>query len=111
MAKQKYRWFVYPLNSETNASFARELPEENLLRDIFCYDGITRTLWECPINLLRFFWESRSSSINFQIFNVCGPSKRIAGRIRECTFLFNKKHLMKPKLRTKKAEPQPLTKT
>ena len=31
MAKQKYRWFVYPLNSETNAAFARELSEENLL--------------------------------------------------------------------------------
>lgn len=102
MAKKRYTWFAYPLNARTNEAFARELPEENLWRNIFCTDGIIRTLWECPINLLRRFWESRETlSIDFQILNVCGPSKRIQGRVRECTFLFKKKCLTKPKVLTK----------
>lgn len=102
MAKRRYKWFVYPFNAHTNAAFARELPEENLMRDVFCADGIIRTLWECPILLLRRFWESRESlSIDFQIFNVSGPSRMIQGRMRECTFLFKKKHLARPKSLTK----------
>ena len=100
MPKKKYVWFVQPLNSHTNEVLSRELAEENLWHSIFCEDGITRTLWECPIRIIRYLWESKNSlGIEIKVYNVCGPSKKFSGRIRECTFLFKKKYLAKPRLR------------
>jgi hypothetical protein len=102
MAKRICTWFVEPLDSHTNAVFARELPEEDLCQKIFCADGFTRTFWRCPWPLVKFFWESRvSEGLNFEVLNICGLNRRIAGRVRIKTFLLRKKYLTKPKPLTK----------
>lgn len=94
--KTNYIWFVYPKNSHTNGVLANELPEENLHRDVLCHDNVVRTMWQCPSRLLDYFWQSEEDlGIDFQIFNVAGSIRDIAGRVRECTFLYAKKRFFR----------------
>lgn len=91
MAKRTYTWFVYALDSYSNGVLASELPAENIWKGVDCVDGVTRNLWQGPKEIIKRLWESREDlNIDIQIFNVCGPSKKIQGRVRECTFLFRK---------------------
>jgi len=95
MAKKTYTWFIYALNSHTNAVLARELPAENIWRGAYCTDGVIRDLWQSPKETIKRLWESREDlDIDIQVFNVCGPSKKIQGRVRECTFLFKKNRVL-----------------
>jgi hypothetical protein len=82
MGKQVCEWLIQPLNSHTNEVFAREFPEEDLIRDTLCQDGKKRNLYRFPANLIGFICGSqRSLEIKFSIF--CRQGSK--GQIRKMT--------------------------
>ena len=86
-SNQCYEWFVEPMNAKTNESIARELPEENLRREVSCNDGVTRTLWECSFSLVKFLWKSRSCGIDIKVYNRLINSGTGRGKAKDVTFL------------------------
>lgn len=69
MGKQNYEWFVKPLNEETNSSFGQELGEENAHRGLLDNKGQPHNVYQCTWDLLEYFWRSRSSKLDFDVFN------------------------------------------
>lgn len=91
--KRGYVWFVEPMDSNTNMVIAQELSEENFGR-VKCEDEKKHNLWRCPVNFVLSLQKSkRSLGLNFRIYN----KERNQGKIRDCTFLFEKRKRKKTK--------------
>jgi hypothetical protein len=102
MSKQRYEWFLEPLDAESNEIISREVSEENLCREISCNDGKRRTLWRCSFNIIKFFWESRGSGIDIKIYNRTINSGTSRGKAKDVTFLLRHQFLTKSKIKKTK---------
>jgi hypothetical protein len=81
-----WKWYIAPLNSHTNEVISRNLPEENMQRDVACKHGVEPCLWECPRSIVTFLMKSRTElALKFKILNREGN-----GQIRDCTNLYVK---------------------
>jgi hypothetical protein len=103
MADRIYTWFVEPLDGHTNEVIAKELAArgmaaEDFMCNILCTDNKRRDLWRLPTDTVKYLWKSRDAlHLEIEIFSIEGKSRKP----KKCTFLFRKKHLMKPKPLTK----------
>ena len=84
--ERKYQWFVEPLSIETNAILARELSEENFLREVPDENGLKHNFWSVPYRLLSSLRNSGlKNNIKFEIYVREGN-----GKIRSARFLSSK---------------------
>jgi hypothetical protein len=83
---REYKWYIEPLNSQTNSSVSTQLPAENFCQPA-CKDGQSHNLWQCSFQLARSFWESRENSgLHLKIY-----IQEKNGKIRSADFLFRRK--------------------
>ena len=81
-----YRWFIEPLNADTNAVIAKELPEENAFRGVRDNEGRKHDVWLVggDARTVRTFVNSRKSAgLRFNVFVQEGN-----GKMRLANFLF-----------------------
>ena len=77
-----YRWYIEPLDSDTNAALARELPDEDTL-EITDAGGVRRKTYLIPSRELSKFRRSK----NQQGFHFNALSQEGDGKIRLANFL------------------------
>jgi hypothetical protein len=102
MAKREYEWYLFPTGNvaRSNRVIASNLPEENVVIEVFCQDGKKRNLWKCPSGMVMMLWRSRRDlNITFKIFCKALPN----GQIRDCTFLFKNDSGSRKKFKPKKS--------
>lgn len=58
---REYKWYVEPLNSQTNLAVSTQLPAENFCQPV-CEDGQSHNLWQCSFQLVQSLWESKEHS-------------------------------------------------
>lgn len=79
-----YEWFLEPLDSQTNRAIARELSEENCIREMAGPEGRKLNLWRCSFSFIRSFARSRADlDLSFKVYN-----RRGGGGLREYPFAF-----------------------
>jgi len=83
---REYKWYLEPLNGQTNLAISIQLPEENFCQPA-CEDGQSHNLWQCSFQMARSFWESKENSGLH--FNIYVQEKN--GKIRKVNFLFRRK--------------------
>jgi len=65
---EKYRWFVEPLDSHTNEIIAKEVGEENLMKDAPCANN-KKNLWQCDYSIVAYLMRScQKLQAKFRIF-------------------------------------------
>lgn len=81
--KRTYQWFVEPLDADTNAAIAKELPEENTLRGAHDDLGDRPNVYRIGSSMLSFPRRSRSqNNLKFRIYVQEGN-----GKMRLASFL------------------------
>ena len=85
-------WFIFTNDAFTNEVISRELPPEDTVNDVKCFDGINRKLWKCDGQFVTKIRKNKiSQKLDFEIFKREGKY----GPIKKCDFFDKKKE--KPK--------------
>ena len=97
--ERTYHWFVEPLDATTNAALARELPEEDALRDVHDDQGESHNVYRVGSKTLSFLRNSKSQSgLKFRIYVKEGH-----GKMRFASFLPSRSKKAKTDLRKEAA--------
>ncbi len=77
LKREKYSWFIEPLDSYTNGVIARELSGENFEREILCGDKVKRNLWRCASYdiIAKLLRRKNDINVKFNIFVREGGGK------------------------------------
>jgi hypothetical protein len=85
--KRTYDWFVEPLDANTNAALARELPEEDVLRDIRDSQGIKHDIYRVGSRKLSYLRRSAfQSNLKIRVYVREGQ-----GEMRFASFLMSQR--------------------
>lgn len=70
MPKERdYRWYVEPLDDDTNKVVGRKKWEDSMLEGVRCSDGLRRNLWLCDRDLINALNKSKSSlNLRFRVY-------------------------------------------
>ena len=85
MSKCEYEWFIESKDASTDDVIGKNIGEENYLKNVLCFDGKERNLWQCSSTRIWFLWCSRKGlKIKFKVFNVgIGCYNRIKGLLKD----------------------------
>ena len=81
-------WFIFTNDSYTNQVISKELPPENTVDGVKCFDGVERKLWQCDGQFItKIRRNEKSQGLKFEIFKRDGKY----GSIKKCDFFDKKK--------------------
>lgn len=81
-------WFIGTDDGYTNEAISRELPPEDTMDGIECYDGVTRKLWKCDGQFVtKMLKNKKQKHLDFNIFKREGKD----GSIKKADFFGKKK--------------------
>lgn len=94
--KREVFWFIYTNDAYTNEVISRELPPEDTMDGVKCFDGIRRKLWRCDGQFVtRMRKNEKAQKLSFEIFKKEGKY----GSIKKADFLTRKKKKSVPRER------------
>lgn len=80
-------WYIFTNDAYTNEAISRELPTEDIVDTIKCFDGIERKLWKCDGQFVtKMKRNEKLQNFHFEVFKKEGKY----GSIKKCNF-FDKK--------------------
>ena len=81
--KRKVIWYIFTNDSYTNRVISIELPQEDTVDGVKCFDGVQRKLWRCDGTFITKILKNRKSqNLDFEIFKSNGKY----GSIKKITF-------------------------
>jgi len=86
--KKTISWFIFTNDSYTNEVISEELPPEDTLDGIKCFDGRRRKLWKCDGSFVTKLRRNKTiQGLHFDIYKKEGEH----GSIKKCEFFKKKK--------------------
>ena len=90
--RKERNWYIFTNDSHTNEVISMELPPEDTVDGVKCFDGVSRKLWKCDgAFVTKMQRNKKQQGLHFEVFKKEGKY----GSIKKCSFLDNKRKAKK----------------